>query len=97
MVRPPPFCVLHLEFPMKVGQDDPGYDTYLAIKNAKDARVREKIEEDFNFEGAKIYAIDAASKTDIKRPYFRDATILEGAEFDGATIWGAVDFSNAIL
>jgi hypothetical protein len=92
----PPYCILHLEFPIE--DDNPSL--YNDIKRDKQRKVKEKKypkNRYFNFEGAKIESIDLHERKDIGVLNFVGATIKGDVFCEGATIEGGAVFTDAVI
>jgi hypothetical protein len=84
------YCILHVDLPEEEESDE-----FKRIKRQKEKRVNEKMGAgDFNFDGAKLYAIHFTSKVKGNLS-FNGAVIREDASFRGAEIGGNVLFNSA--
>jgi uncharacterized protein YjbI with pentapeptide repeats len=87
------YCMLHIDLP-----EDENSDEFERIKKLKDQKVKEKVNEsDFNFEGAKLVAIDFSKMNIEDTLNFADSIIRESAKFEGTTIRGFAFFPGAII
>ena len=84
------YCILHVDLP-----EDEESEKFKQIKGWKEEKVNEKMGAgDFNFDGAKLYAIHFTSKVKGNLS-FNGAVIREDASFRGAEIGGNVLFNSA--
>jgi uncharacterized protein YjbI with pentapeptide repeats len=87
------YCILHTELPHDT--ETPELRRILA---EKDKRIKEKVDNnDFNFEGAHLAAIDLSRMRIATGLNFRRAVISEKARFSNAEIAGNVLFEDAVV